>query len=108
MVKGKPMIIHTIVIDQQVELLASKGEVSGYVNGVCKAPRPNIHGMLTCFRDNRKYDPRQIEALCMSACPHPVRNNKVADDSAHLDDCWDHIFNAESPDGEKYIEYSEE
>lgn len=107
-VKDKPMIIHADVIDRDIALLEQQGKVGLYRNGVYHSLRPNIHGMLTCLRDQRHYDANQIESVCMGVCPHPRRNNPVADDSAHLEDCWQHIFNATSLDGTtKYVEYYE-
>ena len=109
MVRGKPMIINEDVIDRDIKLLEKQGKVGKYKNGVYQAPRPNIHGMLICLRDQRKYDPSQIEEVCMGVCPHPVRNNPIADDACHLDDCWkEGLFNGVSSDGKtKYVEYIE-
>ena len=105
-VAGKPMIIDTDAIDRDIAMLESAGKIGRYVDGVYESPRPDMHGMLTCLRDLRKYDPDQIATMCLGMCPHPVMNNPVADDSCHLDDCWQHIFNALSMDQKTvYVRY---
>ncbi len=72
-----------------------------------EAPRPNIQGMLTCLRDQRKYNPAEIESVCMGVCPHNTDARPLADDTSHLDNCWEHLFGATSLDGErKYVDYS--
>lgn len=104
-VKDKPMIIHDDVIDSDIHQLESEGRIGKMENGVYHAPRPNMHGMLTCLRNNREYNSQEIESVCMGVCPHNMAH-KVADDVSHLDDCWEHLFNADSLDGEtKYVEY---
>ncbi|MFH1174530.1 MAG: hypothetical protein V1725_05310 [archaeon] len=108
LVNGKLMIIHDDVIDRDIAEYERRGESGRLEHGVYVAPRPNVHGMLVCLRDLRKYDSQEIQTLCLDACPHPKRNNPVADDGWHLDDCWEHLFNAVSLDGKTvYVEYKE-
>jgi hypothetical protein len=96
------------VINKDIAILEEQGKVGKYVGGVYHAERPNIHGMLTCLRDKRKFDPPQIESVCMGVCPYRTKNIPVADDSCHLDDCWKYLFNGVSLDGKtRYVEFSE-
>ncbi len=106
MVDNKPMIINIDVIDRDIALLKKKGLIAKHVGGVYQSPRPDIHNMLLCLRDKRNYDPNQIESVCLDICPFNTEKNPVADDGAHLDDCWIYMFNAVSLDGKtEYVEY---
>jgi len=105
-VKGKPMIIRDEIIDRDIALLESEGRVGKTIGEVYTTERPDLHGLLTCFRDLRKYDLTQIISVCMDVCPHNRIGKDPADDELHLDNCWIHLFNALSLDGRnKYVEY---
>jgi hypothetical protein len=104
-VNDMDLVVNTAAINRDIRLLEKKGQVGGYKGGVYMAPRPNIHGLLTCFRDNRGYDAAEIASVCMGSCPHPKQNNPVADDSEHLDDCLHYLFDAFSLDGQtRYVD----
>ena len=104
-VNNRRMLINDEVIDRDIAQLERDGKVGKIEEGTYHASRPDIHGLLTCFRDQRKYDPIQIENVCLDVCPHNIDINRIADDACHLDDCLGVVFTGVSLDGTtKYIE----
>jgi hypothetical protein len=98
----KHVRINTKVIDRDIAHYEREGKVGKIDNGVYHAPRPDVHGHLVCLRDQRKYNPAEIEKVCMDVCHH--NNDNTTDDVAHLDSCWK-ILEGLSRDGKvRYVE----
>jgi hypothetical protein len=93
-----PLVAAIDAINSDIATLESLGLTAKYINGVFRAQKPDLHGILTCMRDQRKYDPKQIEKVC-KFCPHYDSSNKSTDDSYLLDDCKEILFNGTSIDG---------
>ena len=98
-IKNIRVIINTEVIERDIVQLEAEGKIGRIENNIFKAPRPNVHGLLACMRDNRQYDSQQIESVCMRVCPFYSADDKLADDMAHLDDCRVILFEGTSLDG---------
>ena len=80
-------------IDSEIQRLEDLGEVGDYDgDNMYSAPQPNVHGQLTCLRDNRKYSPKEIENVCLNSCPYNRGLNGAAASTYVSNDCFDTIF----------------
>ena len=97
-IRDLQILIDNELIERDIATLEKREKVARYFDGVFIAPRPNIHGLLVCMRDNRRYDANQIEDVCRKVCPF-YSPRKTADDYLHLDDCRKLLFEGTSLDG---------
>ena len=102
------MKINKEKIEQDIATLESAGLIGEYnERGYYVAPHPNLHGLLVCLKDNRKYDLKEIESVCRGVCPHYDCTNKIQ--CHEHDDCKKYVFEGTSLDGEtKYMEWENE